>query len=78
MVHVFAFRIADRQRRRAFDGVEPVHDGLALVGGEHPDLLQCARVGAAGREFVGQQALIEIERALPILELMIYRAVETA
>src|SRR5207302_9898573 len=40
VVHVFAFRIADRQRCRALDRVEPVHDCSALFGGEHPDVLE--------------------------------------
>ena len=78
VVHVFAFRIADRQRCRALDRVESLDDGCSFIGAKHPDLLECERIGATGREFVGQQALIEIKRPLPILELMVYRAVETA
>jgi len=81
VVNVFGFRIVEKLGRRfgaLADFFERLHDFGKLFGRKHSGVFESVGVGAAGREFEGQQPLIVGERALPFFKFGVKRLPEAA
>src|SRR5258708_3871939 len=58
--------------------LQPFENADELIRGKNAGALEGTSVGSARRQFVAQQAAIELKRSLPALELRVERVAETS